>query len=246
LNPNPIRKVLSTLQARNVKHLLMGGQACVFYGAAEFSRDTDIAILADAENFSRLEQALADLKADVVAVPPMGLEFLYRGHAIHFRCRHPDAEGMRLDVMSVLRGVEAFSTLWSRRTTAEVAPGEQYEIMALADLVAAKKTQRDKDWPMIRRLIEADYQKNWREPEDDQIRFWFREARTPELLKELSERFPAIYNDERRLRSCLMNVKDPHSLDRALQTEESLEREKDKTYWLPLKKELEGLRRERR
>lgn len=25
----------------------MGGQACVFYGAAEFSRDTDLAILAD-------------------------------------------------------------------------------------------------------------------------------------------------------------------------------------------------------
>jgi hypothetical protein len=25
----------------------MGGQACVFYGAAEFSRDTDFAVLAD-------------------------------------------------------------------------------------------------------------------------------------------------------------------------------------------------------
>jgi hypothetical protein len=28
-----------------VRALLMGGQACVFYGAAEFSRDTDLAIL---------------------------------------------------------------------------------------------------------------------------------------------------------------------------------------------------------
>jgi hypothetical protein len=28
----------------------MGGQACVFYGAAEFSRDTDFAMLADALN----------------------------------------------------------------------------------------------------------------------------------------------------------------------------------------------------
>jgi len=26
---------------------------------------------------------------------------------------------------------------------------------AIEDLVKAKKTQRDKDWPMIRRLIEA-------------------------------------------------------------------------------------------
>ena len=30
----------------------MGGQACVFYGAAEFSRDTDFAILADAANLA--------------------------------------------------------------------------------------------------------------------------------------------------------------------------------------------------
>jgi hypothetical protein len=35
------------MQKHRVRALLMGGQACVFYGAAEFSRDTDLAILAD-------------------------------------------------------------------------------------------------------------------------------------------------------------------------------------------------------
>ena len=35
--PNPIQKVLSTLSTHQVRYLLMGGQACVFYGAAEFS-----------------------------------------------------------------------------------------------------------------------------------------------------------------------------------------------------------------
>ena len=35
--PNPIRKVLSSMRAHRVRALLMGGQACVFYGAAEFS-----------------------------------------------------------------------------------------------------------------------------------------------------------------------------------------------------------------
>jgi hypothetical protein len=39
----------------------MGGQACVFYGAAEFSRDTDFAILADAANRVRLGRALAEV-----------------------------------------------------------------------------------------------------------------------------------------------------------------------------------------
>jgi hypothetical protein len=43
LIPNPIHKVLSTFQSCGVRALLMGGQACVFYGAAEFSRDTDFA-----------------------------------------------------------------------------------------------------------------------------------------------------------------------------------------------------------
>ena len=42
--------------AHQVRALLMGGQACVFYGAAEFSRDTDLLVLADAENLQRLEQ----------------------------------------------------------------------------------------------------------------------------------------------------------------------------------------------
>ena len=32
--PNPIHKVLSTTRAHRVQALLMGGQACVFYGAA--------------------------------------------------------------------------------------------------------------------------------------------------------------------------------------------------------------------
>ena len=34
---NPILKVLSSIRAHRVHALLMGGQACVFYGAAEFS-----------------------------------------------------------------------------------------------------------------------------------------------------------------------------------------------------------------
>jgi hypothetical protein len=40
LIPNPILKVLSTFRNCEVRALLMGGQAGVFYGAAEFSRDT--------------------------------------------------------------------------------------------------------------------------------------------------------------------------------------------------------------
>ncbi len=61
--PNPIHKVLSTFQSCGVRALLMGGQACVFYGAAEFSRDTDFALHADAANLERLNSALRELQA---------------------------------------------------------------------------------------------------------------------------------------------------------------------------------------
>jgi hypothetical protein len=50
---NPILKVLSSIHTHRVQALLMGGQACVFYGAAEFSRDTDLAILASLSRMPR-------------------------------------------------------------------------------------------------------------------------------------------------------------------------------------------------
>jgi hypothetical protein len=57
---NPILKVLSSIQDPQVRALLMDGQACVFYGAAEFSRNTDLAILASSGNLARLKKSLAD------------------------------------------------------------------------------------------------------------------------------------------------------------------------------------------
>ena len=43
MTPSPIRKVLSTFRRHGVQTLLMGGQACVFYGAAQVSKDIDLA-----------------------------------------------------------------------------------------------------------------------------------------------------------------------------------------------------------
>jgi len=129
----------------------MGGQACVFYGAAEFSRDCDIVIVADDENLARLAAAIQELEGACIAVPPFDRQYLERGHVVHFRCHHPDARDMRLDVMTRLRGCDNFAELWQRRTTLQDADGSIYEILGIEDLVKAKKTQRDKDWPMIRR-----------------------------------------------------------------------------------------------
>ena len=222
----------------------MGGQACVFYGAAEFSRDTDFAILADAANLARLRKALAQLQAEPIAVPPFEMKFLQRGHAIHFRCQHPDALRMRVDVMSKMRGVDSFPKLWRRRTSIELPDGTKCDLLSLTDLVQAKKTQRDKDWPMIRRLVEAHYFENQIKPKPAQIRFWFQELRTPELLAELANRHPAIYRRCARQRALLVQAQAGRmdELEQALLAEETAERQRDKQYWLPLRRELENLR----
>ena len=242
--PNPIRKVLSTMRTHRVRALLMGGQACVFYGAAEFSRDTDFAILADAANLARLHRALAELQAEPIAVPPFEMKFLRRGHAIHFRSQHPDAMRIRVDVMSKMRGVDSFAKLWKRRTMLQIPGGEKCDLLSLPDLVQAKKTQRDKDWPMIRRLVEAHYFENQTTPKPAQIRFWFQELRTPELLLELARRYPAVCRRLAKQRALLVHAQSGkgEDLEQALLAEETTERQRDKEYWLPLRRELEKLR----
>ena len=239
--PNPIRKVLSSMRAHRVRALLMGGQACVFYGAAEFSRDTDFAILADSANLARLRKALVELRAEPIAVPPFELKYLRRGHALHFRCQHPEALRMRVDVMSKMRGVDAFAKLWKRRTTIKLPDGTKCDLLSLPDLVQAKKTQRDKDWPMIRRLVEAHYFQHCAQPTAAQIKFWLRELRTPQLLLEVARDHPGLVRRLAGQRPLLRHLRLP-LLERALTGEEKVIRATDKTYWSPLLKELERLR----
>jgi len=226
----------------------MGGQACVLYGAAEFSRDTDLAILASPANFKRLSAALDDLRAYVIAVPPFESKYLRRGLAVHFRCQDPEAAGTRIDVMTKMRGVAPFSRLWARRTSVELPDGTRCEVMGLADLVRAKKTQRDKDWPMVRRLIEAHYFQNREKANPAQVKFWLRELRTAELLIETAERWPLACRAQKAHRP-LLRLARPGAetkLLAALNAEEWAERRVDARYWAPLKVELERLRHDRR
>ncbi|HET6342768.1 MAG TPA: hypothetical protein VFG78_11375 [Gemmatimonadota bacterium] len=245
---SPIARVLFTIRERNVRSLLMGGQACILYGAAEFSRDADLAVFASRDNLENLNDALSSLAAEVVAVPPFEIEYLERGHAVHFRCRHPDLRGVRIDVMTRMRGVDPFPDLWERRTTFPLPEGLDVEAMSLPDLVASKKTQRDKDWPMIRRLVEANYEQFFNEPGEERVRFWLGELRTPELLVECASRFAEA---ARRLAVERPAVADALSGDEAetarrLEEEQAREMEADRAYWAPLRAELEALRRERR
>ena len=244
---SPIPKVLSTFLKHKVKALLIGGQACILYGAAEFSRDIDLAIMVSPENLEALRKALEELDAERVFYPVLSEEVLLRGHACHFRCHRKDVKGLRIDVIGVMRGVDSFHELWKRRQEIELPGTGKVRVIGLADLVKTKKTQRDKDWPMIRRLIEADIYKAPDDPPEDKTCFWLTECRTPELLVFLAEKYPKIASRISTNRPLLYpaiqgNMEDVRAL---LRDEEEREREADRYYWKPLRKELEKWRSRR-
>ncbi len=104
LDPQP--DSLLTFQKCSARFLLMGGQACILYGAAEFSRDLDLSVDIDERSLDSVSVALKELQAETIFVPPLEAAALSRGHACHFRCHTPEAEGLRIDIMSRMRGCD--------------------------------------------------------------------------------------------------------------------------------------------
>jgi hypothetical protein len=229
--------------------LLMGGQACVFYGAAQFSKDIDFLILAEDENFEGLHAALGELKATRIAVPGFDPRVLDRGHAVHYRCKASGVEGLRVDIMTKLRDLPDFSILWDRRTTITESDGQNIDLLSVPDLVNAKKTQRMKDWPMISALVEGHYDQYTSEPNPSRIDFWLRESRVEDRLIDLVVRFPAeaaAMAASTRPLLTLAITPDLPRLREALDAEVRAEQEKDRIYWEPLKREMEEFRRAER
>ena len=236
MSRSPILKALSSIRRSGAKTLLMGGQACVFYGAAEFSRDLDLLILADSENVEAVRSALDDLQAEPIAVPNFRIEYLLRGHAVHFRCRREDVAGLRIDVMASLRDAGTFEEMWAERTTIEVE-GEAIDLLSIGDLIRAKKTQRDKDRPMIRRLAEQAYFADAGDRSPARVRFLLSDLRTPELLVQLAAQNPIEAGEVAARRPALLAALqgDLALVTEALEEEERQERRRDREYWGPLK-----------
>jgi hypothetical protein len=151
--------------------------------------------------------------------------------------------------MAHMRGVAPFPELWARRTTFAFED-ETLEALSLPDLVAAKKTQRDKDWPMIRRLVDVNYLNHRDDPTPEQIFFWLQELRSPELLIEAARAHPDILENvigkRPLLKSATVGNHESGALERLLRDEEDAERRRDVVYWKPLREQLERLRREAR
>lgn len=148
---------------------------------------------------------------------------------------------LRIDVMSRMRGVDPFPELWERRSTIDAEAGP-LELLSLPDLVRAKKTQRNKDWPMIRRLVEQSVYSTV-EPTEQKVRFWLEELRSPELLVEMAVRRPVAAAECPRMAVKAAISGELEAIEEALEDEQKQERVADREYWKPLRAELEPLRR---
>ncbi len=226
----------------------MGGQACVFYGAAQVSKDVDFLIMADEANFDHLLTALESLKAKRIAVPRFDPQILARGHAVHFRCEDGVSAGIRVDIMTKLRDLPDFETLWGRRTVLVDDDGTEFHLLSVPDLVDAKKTQRSKDWPVIETLVSIHILENLGSPRPEWVQFWLLECRSPDQLLDLVARYPDKSREllpKRPLLELAIHPDLPH-LREALDAEVRAEQEKDRIYWEPLKREMEAFRRAER
>ena len=195
------------------------------------------------QNLVNLKKALNILKAKQIFIPSLIKEYLDKGHACHFRCFARDVENLRIDIMSKLKGCDNFEKLWERRYIIKMPNRMIIEVISLEDLVQCKKTQRDKDWFMINRLIENDMFKVKR-PSKTKIKWWLNECRDAEKLIKLSGENIKLAKESIKQRALLKFAlkKDVRKLKFSLYNEEMYERNKDIKYWEPLKKELGILR----
>src|SRR5438132_9381810 len=133
-----MRELFQNFDREHVEYLLIGGQATIIYGAADFTQDVDIWVRPDADNFRRLLRALAFSRARVHKLtPPLTLNWARRGHGFHFLV--PDRkERVPLDVMARPPRVGRFAAARNRARLENTDWG-RLPIVAEEDLVLLKR-----------------------------------------------------------------------------------------------------------
>ena len=94
---------------------------------------------------------------------------------------------------------------------------------------------------MIRRLVEQSFYSSV-EQSAQSVDFWLAELRSPELLIEVTVRYPAAAAQSPRPAVQAALRRDRSAIEDQLEAEEKAERAADRLYWEPLREELQRLR----
>ncbi len=142
-----------SLEREGVRHLLIGGQASVAYGAATFSEAVDLWVDPAPANFAALSRALRRAHAVIHKLtPPLESGYAPRGHGFHFVLPPDDAGPVFLDVMGRPPRVGPFARALARSTRVATAWG-RIPVVGIPDLVELKKTRRAGDYDVITNLV---------------------------------------------------------------------------------------------
>lgn len=151
--------LLRTLEAHEVRYVLIGGLAATLYGSPHVTIDVDITPDRDRDNLAALARALEELDARVrTEGVPGGLAFdrsaemLSRVEVLNLATRFGD-----LDLTFVPAGTGGYEDLRRRAIELEIRD-VRVTVAALADVIRSKEAAgREKDrltLPTLRRLLE--------------------------------------------------------------------------------------------
>lgn len=151
--------ILAVLEEHDVAYVVVGGYAALLYGVAHVTDDIDIAPTVDTVNLDRLAAALNELGARFRVEgypegyrPPARIDArtLSQAECSTFVTSHGN-----LDVMLRLDGVGGYGDLVNAAEAMEPVPNLRVRVIALEDLLIAKRAAaRPKDQALLP-LLEA-------------------------------------------------------------------------------------------
>jgi hypothetical protein len=144
-------ELLSALNAKRVRYLIVGGYAVIFHAQPRATKDLDILIRADPRNAVAVYAALQEFGAPVRSFGPS--DFTQPG--FFFRIGRPP---QAVDILLDISGID-FDDAWAHRVRRVVDPetGLKANIISADDLIAAKLASgRPQDLADVAALREAD------------------------------------------------------------------------------------------
>lgn len=152
--------ILEVLNRHDVRFILIGGVAAIYYGSRQVTTDVDITPAQDEDNLARLSEALTELEARIrTADEPQGVPFAHDAASIgqmkmlNLTTIHGD-----MDLTFTPSGTEGFIDL-DRDAGPAAILGVAVRIASLADVIRSKEAAgRAKDLavlPELREILEA-------------------------------------------------------------------------------------------
>ncbi len=144
-----MRSLFRALEGERVHYLVISGQACILYGASQFTEDLDLWIQPAPSNLVSFLRAMAHVKARVYKLtPPFTMKHMRKGHGFHFRI----GRNLFLDVMGRLPRVGRFLDAFSRAREFKTDWGT-LPVSSPEHLVLLKRTNRPGDYEAVSNLV---------------------------------------------------------------------------------------------